>query len=153
MYVVRYKHFKEAIHPQRKLVKLSARNLWQPPAVEGTADWIPNHEIRSEALGISLFTTGTHEILHYHETTWEMYQVLEGRLKIAVKSFRLGQWEVVSLAVHDMIILTPGTFHLVDNTCQHTTHVIQSPASISDKVVITEPSEIEAAHAVLRELN
>lgn len=151
MYVVCYQDFRGAIHSQRKLVKLSTPTLWLPPAPEGTADRLPDHEIRSEALGISLFTTGTYEIPHYHERTWEMYQVLEGRLKIAVKPFRLAQWEVVSLAVHDIIILTPGTFHLADSSCQHTTQVIQSPASLSDKVVMTEESEIEAANAVLRE--
>jgi mannose-6-phosphate isomerase-like protein (cupin superfamily) len=153
MYVIRYKDFREAIDPQRRLVKLSGCNLWKAPSSEGTSDWEPDHEIRSEAIGISLFTTGTDEILHYHERTWEIYQVLEGRLKIAVKPFRLAPWEAVSLAVHDMIILTPGTFHLIDSTCLHTTHVIQTPASISDKVVIIQPNEIAAAKAALQEVD
>src|SRR5512138_2033747 len=116
MYVIRYKDLNGAIEPNRKLVKLSSHNIWREPSPEGTADWQPGHEIRSEAFAISLFTTGTNEILHYHETTWEIYQVLEGRLKIAVKPFRLAAWEVVSLDIHDMLLLTPGTFHLVDST-------------------------------------
>ncbi len=151
MYVIRYNDLKGAIDPQRRLVKLSASLLWRPPTLEGSADWKPGHEIRSDALGISLFTTGTDEILHYHERTWEIYQVLEGQLKIALKPFRLAPWEVVSLAVHDMILVTPGTLHLVDGTCLHTTQVIQSPPSLADKVVIHEENEIEAAKKVLQE--
>ena len=96
-------------------------------------------------------TTGTDEILHYHERTWEIYQVLEGRLKIAVKPFRLALWEVVSLEVHDMVLLTPGIIHLVDGTCQHVSQVIQSPPSLSDKVVIHQQDEIDAAKAVLQD--
>ena len=152
MYVIRSKHLNGAIDPQRRLVKLLDANLWKPAAPEGTIDWKPGLEIRSEVLGLSLFTTGTNEKLHYHERTWEIYQVLEGRLKIAVKPFRLASWEVVPLAVHDMIILTPGTIHLVDNTCHHTTQVIQTPPALTDQVVITQPDEIEAAKAVLMEL-
>jgi mannose-6-phosphate isomerase-like protein (cupin superfamily) len=152
MYLIRYKDLQEAIEPDRRLVKLSSHNLWRAPTPEGTGDWKPGHEIRSEAFAISLFTTGTHEILHYHEKTWEIYQVLEGRLKIAVKPFRLTAWEAVSLDVHDMLLLTPGTIHLVDSTCQHTTQVIQSPSSTkTDKVVITDQYQIDAAKKVLIE--
>ncbi len=151
MYIIRYHDLKEAIDPRRRLVKLSAYNLWRPAAPEGVSDWEPGHEIRSESLGISLFTTGTDEILHYHEKTWEIYQVLEGRLKIAVKAVRLAPWELVSLSVYDMILLTPGTMHLVDSSCLHTTQVIQSPPSLSDKVVIHHQEEIDAAKAVLQE--
>jgi mannose-6-phosphate isomerase-like protein (cupin superfamily) len=151
MYVIRYNDLKEGIDPQRRLIKLSASHLWKAPSPEGTSDWEPGHEIRSDALGISLFTTGTDEILHYHERTWEIYQVLEGRLKIAVKPFRLAPWEVVSLEVHDMVILTPGTIHLVDSTYQHITQVIQSPPSLTDKVVVQQQTEIDAAKAVLQE--
>jgi mannose-6-phosphate isomerase-like protein (cupin superfamily) len=150
MYVIRYKDFKEAIDPQRRLVKLSDYNLWKAPSPEGTADWTPGHEIRSDGLATSLFTTGTDEKLHYHERTWEIYQVLEGRLKIAVKPFRLAPWEAVSLAIHDMILLTPGTPHLVDSTCLHTTYVIQAPPSVTDKVVIIQQNEIDAARAILQ---
>ncbi len=130
---------------------MSASHLWKAASPEGTFDWEPGHEIRSDALGISLFTTGTDEILHYHERTWEIYQVLEGRLKIAVKPFRQAPWEVVSLAVHDLVVLTPGTLHLVDSTDQHVTQVIQSPPSLSDKVVIRQQEEIDAAKVVLQE--
>jgi oxalate decarboxylase/phosphoglucose isomerase-like protein (cupin superfamily) len=150
MYVIRYKDLNAAIEPDRKLVKLSSHNLWREPSSEGITDWEPGHEIRSEAFAISLFTAGTNEILHYHEKTWEIYQVLEGRLKIAVKPFRLGAWEAVSLDVHDMLLLTPGTLHLVDGTSQHTTQVIQSPSStVPDKIVIAQQDEIDAAKAVL----
>jgi hypothetical protein len=77
--------------------------------------------------------------------------VLEGRLKIAVKPFHLAPWEVISLAVHDLVILTPGTMHLVDGTCLHVTQVIQSPPSLTDKVAIHQQNEIDAAKAVLQE--
>jgi hypothetical protein len=152
MYVVRYKNFREAIDPQRRLVKLVECNLWKAPAPEGVSDWIPDHEIRSEALGVSIFTTGTDEKLHYHERTWEIYQVFEGQLRIAVKPFRLGEWQAVSLAIHDMIILTPGTFHLVDSTCQHITQVTQAPPALSDKVILSQQDEIDAAKAALAKL-
>ncbi len=153
MYVIRYNDLRGAIDPRRRLVKLSAYHLWKTASLEGTSDWEPDHEIRSDALGISLFTTGTDEILHYHERTWEIYQVLEGRLKIAVKPVRLAPWEAISLAVHDMILVTPGTMHLVDGTSLHTTQVIQSPPSLADKVVIHQQEEIEAARNVLQALD
>jgi mannose-6-phosphate isomerase-like protein (cupin superfamily) len=153
MYVIRYRDLKGAIDPQRKLVKLSSYHLWRPPAPEGSSDWEPGHEIRSDALGVSLFTTGTDEILHYHERTWEIYQVLEGRLKIGVKPFRLAPWEVRALDVHDMIVVTPGTLHLVDGTSLHTTQVIQSPPSLADKVVIRRQEEIDAARNALQALD
>ena len=153
MYVIRYKDLREDIDPHRRLVKLANDNLWKPPSSEGTADWRPGHEIRSNVLGISLFTKGTDEILHYHERTWEIYQVLEGRLKIAVKPFFKAPWEAVSLAVHDMIILTPGTLHLVDSTCLHTTQVIQTPPALTDKVIIRQQNEIDAAKNILMEVD
>jgi mannose-6-phosphate isomerase-like protein (cupin superfamily) len=151
MYVIRFNDLKGAMDPQRMLVKLSASHLWRACSPEGTSDWEPGHEIRSDVFGISLFTTGTDEILHYHESTWEIYQVLEGQLKIAVKPFRQAPWEALSLAVHDLVMLTPGTIHLVDSTCQHITQVIQSPPSLTDKVVIHQQDEIDAAKAMLIE--
>src|ERR1035441_3265674 len=80
MHIIRYRDLTRAIDPKRRLLKLSDPNLWKAASAEGTADWKPGHEIRSEALGISLFTTGTDEKLHYHERTWEIYQVLKGSL-------------------------------------------------------------------------
>ena len=134
MHVIRHKDLRNAIDSDRKLVKLSDPNLWKPPWPEGTEDWQEGHEIRNESIGISLFTTGTDEKLHYHERVWELYQVLRGSLRIAVKPFRKSSWEAVVLGIHDMLLLAPGTLHLVDSSCQHITQVIQAPPALSDQV-------------------
>jgi len=149
MYVIRFSDLKTAIDPSRNLVKLSDPNLWKSSFPEGTADWSAGHEIRSEAIGISLFATGTKEKPHYHERSWEMYQVLEGSLVIAVKRFRKDSWAAVTLNVHDMILLTPGTLHLVDSESRHVTQVIQAPPALSDQIVIDDLKETEIARKVL----
>ncbi len=149
MYVIRYKDLKSAIDPSRKLVKLSDPNLWKPAWPEGIANWQVGYEIRSNAIGISLFTTGAEQKPHYHERTWELYQVLEGSLKIAVKRFRKDSWTTVVLDKYDMVLLAPGTLHLVDVNCQHITQVIQAPPALSDQVLIEDEREIEAASKTL----
>ncbi len=149
MYVIRYRDLKKAIDPERKLVKLSDPNMWKKPWPEGTREWQAGHEIRSESIGISLFTTGTEEKLHYYKRTWELYQVLAGSLKIAVKPFRKGSWSAVILNELDMILLAPGTLHLVDASSQHTTQVIQAPPALSDQIVVDDQEEIDAAVEVL----
>lgn len=150
MYVIRYKDLKGAINTQRNLVKLSDPNLWKPAWPEGTGDWQPGHEIRNEAIGISLFTTYTQEKAHYHARIWELYQVLEGTLRIAFKRFRKDSWSVVSLVQHDILLLAPGTLHLVDSSCVHTTQVIQAPPALADQIMIESPDELAAAEKALR---
>ena len=159
MHVIRYRDLKRAIDPKRRLVKLSDPNLWKPPWPLTIEDWQEGHEIYSDAIGISLFTSGTSEKLHYHERTWEIYQVLEGSLRIAVKPLNNGTWSTVVLHKLDMIMLAPGTLHLVDSTSDHTTQVIQAPAAASDQRIIPENPdhiteqerrEIEAAEQALR---
>ena len=138
MYLVRRRDIAGAIDPSRKLVKLSDPNLWKPAWPEGVQEWQTNHEIRSEAIGISLFTTGTQEKVHYHERVWELYQVLEdGPLKVAVKQFRKDKWSLIELGVHDYLLLGPGDVHLVDPRCNHTTQVIQAPPALSDQISVT----------------
>lgn len=149
MYVIRYKDLKNTIDPSRKLVKLSDPNLWKPAWQEGIENWQAGYEIRSDAISISLFTTGTKEKPHYHERTWELYQVLEGSLKIAVKRFRKDSWTSIILNAYDMLLLVPGTLHLVDSNCSHTTQVIQAPPALSDQVLIDDSQEIKAANEVL----
>ena len=134
MYVVRHEDLVGAIDRKRKLVKLSDPNLWKPAWPEGAADWKPGHEIRSDAVGISLFTTGTVEEVHYHERTWEVYQVLRGSLRVAVRPHRRGGWRGLVLDELDLLLLSPGTIHLVDAKSRHTTQVIQAPPALSDQV-------------------
>ncbi len=144
---------KDAICPKRKLVKISDPNLWKPPQDEGLEDWQKGYEIRNDAIGISIFTTGTDENVHYHEKTWELYQVLEGSLKIAVKHYRTAQWEPILLNEHDMLLLAPGVLHLVDNECNHITQVIQVPPALSDSILFNkdkDAEEVEAAKTALR---
>ncbi|RKZ46797.1 MAG: hypothetical protein DRR16_29890 [Candidatus Parabeggiatoa sp. nov. 3] len=150
MYVIRYENLKQAIDPVRKLVKLSDPNLWKQSWPEGTQNWQIGHEIRSEALGISMFTSGTTEKLHFHERTWELYQVLEGSLRFAVKRFRKDSWQIVTLKQHDMLLLIPGTLHLVDSNCTHKTQVIQAPPALSDHILVDDPKEILGAEDILR---
>lgn len=150
MYIIRYEDLKQGIDPVRKLVKVSDPNLWKPSWPEGIDNWQIGHEIRSEAIGISMFTTGTTEKLHYHEKTWELYQVLEGSLNIAVKRFRKDSWQIVTLRQHDMLLLTPGTLHLVDSNCTHTTQVIQAPPALSDQIIVDDTNEIIGAEEILR---
>ncbi len=145
MYVIRNKDLEGAIDPKRKLVKLSDPNLWKPAWSEGVNEWQPGYEIRSEAIGISMFTTGTDEKAHYHERIWELYQVLKGTLKIAVKRFRKDSWSVVVLEELDMVLFAPGTLHLADKSSKHTTQVIQSPPALTDQIIITDPNQIKLA--------
>jgi hypothetical protein len=143
MYVIRHNDLKESIDSKRNLVKLSDPNLWKPPQKEGIEPWIPGHEIRNEAIGISLFKTGTtDEKVHYHEKTWELYQVLNGSLIVAVKQFRKDKWKLVNLEQYDMLLLAPGTPHLVDPRCNHLTQVIQTPPTLSDQITITKETEL-----------
>lgn len=151
MYVIRYSDLKNAIEPARKKVKVSEPNLWKEAWSEGIEDWQQGFEIRSEAIAVSLFTTGTKELLHCHEKIWEIYQVIEGSLRIAVKPFRKSTWSAVVLNSHDMLMLTPGTLHLVDSESEHISLVIQAPPAYRDQVVIENKEEIEAAYEALRE--
>lgn len=150
MYVIRYRDLKNAIDPSRKMIKLSDYNLWKLAWPEGTENWQEGNEIRSNAIGISLFTTGTREKPHYHERTWELYQVLEGSLKIILKRYRVDSWTEIVLNRFDMLLMAPGTIHLVDPSCQHITQVIQSPPALSDKVLIDDKQEIKAVNEVLK---
>lgn len=149
MHIIRHRNLVEAIDARRNLVKLSDPNLWKQAAPEGIQDWQPGSEIRSEALGISLFRTGTQEKPHYHERVWELYQVLTGRLRIAVKRFRKDAWQLVTLEQHDLLLLAPGTVHLVDSTCEHTSQVIQVPPALSDQVLIEDQDDVAMAEGVL----
>jgi len=141
MYVIRYEDAIGAIDPKRKLVKLSDPNLWKPAWQEGVRNWQTDHEIRSECIGISLFITGTEEKVHFHERIWELYQVLEGSLKVAVKRFRYDNWHPVELKVHDFLLLSPGTPHLVDPRSLHKTQVIQAPPALSDQIPVTRKTK------------
>lgn len=152
MYVIRYNDLKDAIEPERNLIKLSDPNLWRPAWPEGIENWQIDREIRSDAIGISLFKKGTDEKPHYHERTWELYQPLEGSLRIAVKRFRTDAWAVVDLGKYDILLLAPGTWHLVDAECEHTTQVIKAPPIPSDQFLIDNEQEIEAAKRVLRQI-
>ena len=149
MYVIRFVDVKAGIDPCRKLVKLSDPNLWKPAFPEGTTSWQTGHEIRSEAIGISVFATGAEQKPHYHERSWELYQILEGSLIIAVKRFRKDAWTAVNLNIHDIVLLTPGTLHLVDSESQHVTQVIQTPPALSDQILIDNSEEIQIARKVL----
>lgn len=144
MFVVRHQDLMKAIDPKRNLVKLSDPVLWKPPWPEGIDAWQPGHEIRSEHLGMSLFRTGTDEKAHFHERTWEMYQVLKGNLRIAVRPYRKSPWVVVELAELDFVWFSPGTAHLVDTSCDHLTQVIQTPPALSDQVLLPEEEKITA---------
>ena len=151
MYIIRYNRLKNAIEEQRKKVKLIEPILWKPPWPEGLNEWESGFEIRNEVIGISLFTNGAEEKLHYHEKTWEVYQVLEGKLKIAVKPYKKGEWSVVLLNEHDMIILAPGILHLVDSKSFHVTQVIQVPPAYHDQIVTTDQYEVDLANKKLNE--
>jgi hypothetical protein len=138
MYLIRQSDVTAAIEPApHNHVKLSDPNVWKPVWPEGLSPWEPKHEIRSEAIGISLFRTGTKEKVHFHERIWELYEVLHGSLKVAVKCFRKDKWSCVDLAVHDYLLLSPGDVHLVDARCDHKTQVIQAPPALSDQVSVT----------------
>ena len=136
MYIIKHLDLTGAIDPKRKLVKLSDPNLWKPPWPEGPAVWQAGHEIRCEAMGISLFITGTAEKVHFYERIWELYQVLEGSLNVAVKCFRKDNWSLVKLNQHDSLLLSPGDIHFVDPRCEHKTQVIQAPPALTDQIFV-----------------
>jgi hypothetical protein len=52
-------------------------------------------------------------------------------------------WTTVVLNERDMIILAPGTLHLVDSNSQHITQVIQAPPALSAQILIEESQESE----------
>lgn len=153
MYIVRYKALKSAIESDRKKVKLVEPVLWKKAWSEGIEDWKPGYEIRNNNIAISLFTTGTQESLHYHATCWEIYQVLEGELKIALKPNRKGDWEAIRLHQFDMILIGPGTMHLVDTSSNHFSQVLQAPPSSGeDQRKIDDVEEQRAARQALDKL-
>lgn len=102
MFIVRAKAARDAIDPKRRLVKLLDPTFGSHRGPEGSHEWQPGHEIRSESLGISVFTAGAEQKVHYHERTWEIYQVLEGQLRFAMKPYRRSSWEAVQLSIHDI---------------------------------------------------
>ncbi len=150
MNVVRYSDLHRAIDPDRKLVKLAERVLWKPAWPGGAVDWQVGHEVESETIGVSLFTTGACEDLHSHERVWELYQVIEGLLVIAVSDDDGVSWHIIELRQHDLLLLPPGELHLVDSTSQHVTLVVQVPPASSDKQVVRDPG---VSDAVLRLLS
>lgn len=150
MYVIRHTDLAAAIDPKRKLVKVTDPNLWKPPLPEGQTVWQKGYEIRCDGVGVSLFTTGTNEKLHYHERCWEIYQVLRGSLRIAVKAYRNAEWAAQVLQQLDMIVLAPGTLHLVDSTSDHVSQVVQAPPALSDQVEIDDEEEKTSAMIALR---
>ncbi len=75
--------------------------------------------------------------------------MLEGCLKVAVKKFREDSWCAVVLFEHDMLVLVPGTLHLVGRDSQHVSQVIQTPPALSDQVLIDDRRQIEAATKAL----
>jgi mannose-6-phosphate isomerase-like protein (cupin superfamily) len=152
MYIIRAEAARNAVDPNRRLVKLVDPNLWKPAWPEGSREWQPGHEIRSEALGISVFTAGAEQKVHYHERTWEIYQVLKGQLRFAMKPYRRASWNAVLLSLHDMVVLAPGTVHLAESGGDHVTQVIQAPPAISDQVVCGGEEEQRAAEAALASL-
>ncbi len=153
MYIVRYKALKDAIEPERKKVKLIEPVLWKKAWSEGIEDWRPGHEIRNNNIAMSLFTTGSRESLHYHCACWEIYQVLEGQLKIAIKPTKKGEWEAFRLHQFDMTLIGPGTRHIVDASSKHVSQVFQAPPSSGeDQRIITETEEEDAARQVLNKV-
>jgi hypothetical protein len=152
MYVIRFADAQAAIDPVRRLVKIADPNAWKAPWPQGTEAWRMGHELRNDAIGISIFTSGAKQKLHYHEKTWELYQVLEGSLRIAVKPYRSGNWEVVILDRLDMVLLAPGTLHLVDEGGRHVTQVIQTPPALSDQREVTGEDEFHAKAALASEV-
>lgn len=146
MNVIRYEDMKAGIDPARNLVKVVEANLWMP---ESEMLWQPGREIRSDVLSLSLFREGTEEEVHYHERAWEVYQTLEGSLNIVFKRFKSDAWSKVTLGARDLLILRPGTWHLVDRDSRHMTQVMQIPPAISDKIEVRDEEEIEAARLAL----
>lgn len=144
MHLVRHADLRSALDPQRHLVKLSEQFLWKSPAPAGLMPWKPGTEIHSESLAISLFEPGAEQKPHYHEGTWEMYQVLEGALRIAVNQGD-GGWRCVRLERLDMLLVRPGTPHLVEAGGDHLTQVIQSPPAGCDQTIVEDAETVGAA--------
>jgi oxalate decarboxylase/phosphoglucose isomerase-like protein (cupin superfamily) len=78
-----------------------------------------------------------------------MYQVLEGTLRIALREPN-GRWICIGLGPLDMMIIRPGTAHLVESGGSHLTQVIQAPPAGGDQVVVDGERETLAALEVLR---
>ena len=148
MHRIRFTVAKGAIDPGRNLVKIIDRHTWKPVCQQ--EEWQPGTEIRCDGVGCSLFRTGTKEAPHYHDGTWELYLVLEGSLRIAVKPHQTAKWEVRVVGQHDILLLPPGTVHVVDSKSDHVTMVFQAPPAVkADKREITDFDDIRAATMAL----
>jgi len=150
MYILRHRDVVAGIEPERNLVKLAEPVLYKPQATGGLADWRPGTEIESDHIALSVFRTGSAEKAHFHERAWEMYQVLSGRLRIAVRPHRATDWSVVTLEALDILWLPPHVAHLADSESEHTSQVLQAPPASDDKVVLAPSEADDAARALER---
>jgi hypothetical protein len=48
----------------------------------------------------------------------------------------------------DFVWLAPGTAHLVDARCEHTTQVLQTPPALSDQILLSGAEEAVAQAAL-----
>lgn len=148
MFVIRHRDLVSAIEPERKLVKIAEPELWKPEASMGPDDWRAGTEIRCDRASFSVFRTGAAQTAHYHESSWEMYQVLRGKLRIAVRPNGSDGWNVVALGPLDVLWLPPKTPHFVDSSAEHLSQVIQTPPAGDDKVAL-EPEQAQRARDAL----
>ena len=149
MYIIRHSELLRAVDQDSHLVKLIVPEVYKSIWSKGLGEWSAGYEILSEAIGISLFTTGTKEKIHYHDKTWEIYQVLRGALRIFVKPSDNAEWASIILGELDMVVLVPGTIHFVDATSNHITQVIQAPPALLDQKIIENIDEIKAIEKAL----
>lgn len=123
-----------ALTPRDK-VKIAEANLWRPEAPPGR--WRPGQEIACEAVALSLFRAGAAESAHLHERSWEVYRVLEGELRVQLRSHRLAPWAEVGLVPGQLMVLAPGEAHLVQPVDEHLSMVLQFPPAISDRQAVS----------------
>jgi len=136
-WLVRRDTLDEALAPRDK-VKIAETMLWRPEAAPGR--WEGGTEIRCEAFSFGVFRTGAPESAHQHQLTWEMYHVLEGTLRLKVRTYRLGAWEPVELHATESLVLPPGSAHLVEQGCAHRSLAIQTPPAGTDREIVSVSS-------------
>jgi mannose-6-phosphate isomerase-like protein (cupin superfamily) len=124
----------QALAPRDK-VKIAEPTLWRPEAAAGR--WEAGTEIRCEAMSFGVFRTGAPESAHQHQLTWEIYYVLEGELRLKVRTYRLGSWESVVLHPLESLVLPPGAAHMVEQGCTHRSLAIQTPPAGPDREAVS----------------
>ena len=76
------------------------------------------HAVRQQSLAEAIVPPGTTTLLHRHVLTEEIYHVAQGSGLMT-----LGE-ETFPIAVGDSIAISPGTPHCLENTGNHSLHIL-----------------------------